>query len=142
MRATQATGIFLLLAAVLATTIAAADPVTAYGDELELEQAVSVAELLAEPDPYVGKRVRVEGKITDVCPRMGCWIDIEDGCHQTFATGICADLEAEEGYAIVNAYALAFGRAHVLGDDSAEVVGVLDGSVTVSERVTMQQGSD
>ena len=39
-------------------------------------ESVAVSELLGNPEKYVGKKVRVEGKIADVCPRMGCWIDI------------------------------------------------------------------
>lgn len=66
------------------------------------------------------------------------WIDIEDGCHQTFAIGECAVLGKEEGFAIVNTYALAFARRHVLGDDSASTGGILDGSIVVSDRVALK----
>jgi hypothetical protein len=30
-------------------------------------------------DEFEGKRVRVEGGVTDVCPKAGCWILIEGG---------------------------------------------------------------
>ncbi len=67
------------------------------------------------------------------------WIDVLGGCHQTFALGTpCATLSAEEGWLIVDTWALAFGRAHVLGDTSATTLGILDGSVEVSERVTLR----
>jgi hypothetical protein len=36
--------------------------------------AVKLSELLAKPDEYVGKAVTVEGLVTDVCPKRGCWI--------------------------------------------------------------------
>lgn len=65
------------------------------------------------------------------------WIDVEGACHQTFAMGGCLVLEKEEGYAIVNTYGLAFGRANILGDTS--VSGILDGSVVVSDKVSFQR---
>lgn len=37
---------------------------------------VKVSELLAHPDKWVGKTVRVEGPITGVCKKRGCWISI------------------------------------------------------------------
>ena len=68
------------------------------------------------------------------------WIDIEGACHQTFALGSCDTLDAEVGFQIVNTWALAFGRAHVLGDDS--VSGILDGTEVVSELVTYQRKTE
>ena len=47
-----------------------------YGKPLELKQEVKVAEILATPDAYAGKRVRVKGMVTDVCEERGCWIKI------------------------------------------------------------------
>lgn len=38
--------------------------------------AVKVDDLLANPRSYEGKTVRVEGMVTDVCPKRGCWIDL------------------------------------------------------------------
>lgn len=67
------------------------------------------------------------------------WIDIEGACHNAFALGACFTLETEEGFAIIDTYALAFARAHVLGDTDATVRGILDGSVEVSERVAFQR---
>lgn len=37
-------------------------------------KVVKISELLAGPDTYVGKLVKVEALITDVCPKRGCWI--------------------------------------------------------------------
>lgn len=46
------------------------------GGGVTLTEATPIAKILAEPDAYVGKRVRVEGKVTDVCPMKGCWMEI------------------------------------------------------------------
>ena len=42
-------------------------------------KALTVGELLAHPERYVDQRVKVQGRVTDVCPKAGCWIDISDG---------------------------------------------------------------
>jgi hypothetical protein len=49
-----------------------------YGAGLTEATPVTVGELLAHPESYLDQRVRVQGRITDVCPRRGCWIDIEE----------------------------------------------------------------
>lgn len=66
------------------------------------------------------------------------WIDVEGACHQAFALGGCPMLPTAEADAIVNTYALAFGRAHVLADSSPKVAGILSGDVEVSPKVHFQ----
>lgn len=66
-------------------------------------------------------------------------VQIAGACHQTFALGSpCSTLGGEEGFAIVEAYAFAFARRQVLGDDSALTTAILDGSHEVSDRVTYE----
>ncbi len=67
------------------------------------------------------------------------WVEVRDACHQTFATGACGSLDTAVGFAIVDTYALAMGRAHILGDADATVQGLLDGSVP-TEGVTVVVG--
>jgi hypothetical protein len=47
-----------------------------YGKPLTLKEEVKVSEILANPDQYAGKKVRVKGLVTDVCEERGCWIKI------------------------------------------------------------------
>src|SRR5262245_10299837 len=47
-----------------------------YGKALSNGATLKVGELLANPDGYVGKTVKVEGTITDVCEMKGCWMVI------------------------------------------------------------------
>jgi hypothetical protein len=47
-----------------------------YGKPDAAAQPVLVADLAAKPEAYEGKLVRVEGTITDVCAKRGCWIKI------------------------------------------------------------------
>ena len=50
----------------------------AYGDGVTLEKAVPIKTLLEKPDDYVGKSVRVEGTITGMCKKRGCWMQLND----------------------------------------------------------------
>lgn len=47
-----------------------------YGEKLSDADVVAIGDLLAQPDDYVGKTIKVEGRITGVCAHRGCWIDI------------------------------------------------------------------
>ncbi len=66
------------------------------------------------------------------------WVSIEGGCHEMFGVGGCPDLDPEEGFSLIEAYALAFARRHLLDDDSAEVTGLLDGSQRPWDSVVFQ----
>jgi len=47
-----------------------------YGKKLTESKSVSISQILDNPKDYEGKLVRVEGMVTDVCPRRGCWINL------------------------------------------------------------------
>ncbi len=47
-----------------------------FGAGVKLGDSMPVDKLLAEAKSHVGKTVRVEGMIVDVCPKRGCWMDI------------------------------------------------------------------
>ena len=49
---------------------------TLYGKLAEEIEAVPLADVLEKPDSFVGQRIRIEGRITDVCPMRGCWLEI------------------------------------------------------------------
>jgi hypothetical protein len=65
------------------------------------------------------------------------WVDLLGACHTAFTLGGCSGIDDEAGFRIIREYTLALGRAHVLGDTDATVLGILDGSVVVdAELVT------
>ncbi len=69
----------VLVAAVLFLSSAAlAAGAEIYGDGVKLEEATPIAKIMADPDAYIGKTVRVEGGVLDVCPKKGCWIEVGD----------------------------------------------------------------
>jgi hypothetical protein len=47
-----------------------------FGGGVKLTETTPVATLLADPKAHVGKTVRVEGQVVDVCPKRGCWMDL------------------------------------------------------------------
>lgn len=49
-----------------------------YGDGVTLETTTPIAAILGNPDAFAGSTVRVEGRITEVCQRKGCWMQVED----------------------------------------------------------------
>ena len=70
-----ATVLFIPFIGLLAASLAADE--TVYGAGLTDAKSVTISELLAHPENYLDKKVRVDGQVADVCPHMGCWIDIE-----------------------------------------------------------------
>jgi|HigsolmetaAR202D_1030399.scaffolds.fasta_scaffold20675_2 hypothetical protein len=48
------------------------------GKPLALKSPMTVAKLMDRPDAFVGKTVQVKGRVTEVCQRMGCWMNLVD----------------------------------------------------------------
>ncbi len=57
---------------------AAVEPHEVFGTGVSLAEATSIAEILKDPDAYIGRTVRVDGGVIDVCPSKGCWMEIGD----------------------------------------------------------------
>jgi len=66
--------VFLVAALVAMLAPVAAD--TKYGSGVTLEQPTRIDAILANPEAYVGKTVRVDGVATAVCAHMGCWMAV------------------------------------------------------------------
>lgn len=50
-----------------------------YGEGITLPQPTTIEAIVADPEAWDGKRVRVEGKVAAVCPLRGCWMELADG---------------------------------------------------------------
>jgi RecJ-like exonuclease len=48
------------------------------GKGVDLETVTPIKALLTEPGKHLGKEVRIEGEITQVCQMAGCWIMVKD----------------------------------------------------------------
>lgn len=61
-----------------------------YGKAPAATETTTIARLLADPQAFAGKTVKVEGKVLDVCPKMGCWMELG-------ATGGTVRIQVEDG---------------------------------------------
>lgn len=73
------------------------------------------------------------------------WVSVEGACHETFNVGVeastrspCETFEQQRGWDMTATYAAAFFRHTLLGDDGAEVAGIVAGTVEVDPAVTLQ----
>ena len=76
MRQVTPTLLSLATALALAWAAPAFAAETKYGAGVGDAPLVKISELLAQPDRYQGKVVRVEGLVTDVCAKRGCWMQL------------------------------------------------------------------
>lgn len=67
------TVIMILVTGMTVATVCASDN---YGKGVTMEKATLISQILDNPDKYVGKEVRVNGLIVEVCSRRGCWIEL------------------------------------------------------------------
>jgi hypothetical protein len=79
-------GILLMLSA---ATIAAEEK---YGAGVTLKEATPIERLLATPDEYLGKTVRVDGRVEAVCDMMGCWMNLSEA-----ASGKTIQVKVDDG---------------------------------------------
>jgi hypothetical protein len=47
------------------------------GSEITLTEKTKISDILAQPESYLDKTVLVEGEVLDVCPMMGCWLELK-----------------------------------------------------------------
>lgn len=76
--------LIITLAAVFVATLGMAQPPdgpatpgTTYGNEVKADGALPVSELPKLIKDDQPKTVKVQGTVTDVCPKMGCWLALE-----------------------------------------------------------------
>ncbi len=46
------------------------------GAGVTLGETTAVAAILAQPESYVGKELRIEGTVAEVCANAGCWMEL------------------------------------------------------------------
>jgi len=47
------------------------------GNELTIAEKTKISDIIANPDMYLDQTVLVEGEILNVCPMMGCWMELK-----------------------------------------------------------------
>ncbi len=78
-RATVAAVLFLFLTPALLMVSSPAlgeEAAVAYGEELTLTEATPLEQILADPEKFDGRKVRIEGTVKEVCAFKGCWMDL------------------------------------------------------------------
>jgi hypothetical protein len=70
--------ILVTIVFLLAAGSALAGDSARYGEGVTLEKAVSIEKLLASPADFLGQEIRVDGTITGVCKKRGCWMQVTD----------------------------------------------------------------
>lgn len=115
------------LLVVLSLTLLAVAPPTAagtvaVGEPLTVEETTPLADLAADADRYEGEMVRVEGRVTGVCRKQGCWLELVDdvgnGLRVKVEDGVIVfPVEAEGGHATVQ------GTVEILPMERDELVG-------------------
>lgn len=68
---------FLLLVALLIGSIVGCGRGEKYGEEILSTEVTKVKDVLTNLDKYVGKTIKVEGRIIRECP-TGCWFYLQD----------------------------------------------------------------
>ncbi len=63
--------VFLLFVIMMASVQAIAKT---YGKGVHVQDATAVSAILDTPDAFIGKTVRIEGMILEVCAKRGCWV--------------------------------------------------------------------
>lgn len=54
----------------------AGDAPQVFGNGVSAADTVRISDVLANPDAYVGKTIRVKGLAVGVCEHRGCWVNI------------------------------------------------------------------
>lgn len=68
----------LAIALVVYGAAAWAGEPTRLGRPLMLSTAQPVRDVLARPEPLLGKAIQVKGKVVEVCQMAGCWMALAD----------------------------------------------------------------
>ena len=50
-----------------------------FGESFTTEDSTALASVLDSPENFQGQTIRTEGRISDVCQAMGCWLVLADG---------------------------------------------------------------
>lgn len=72
-------GLVWVCALLLATVVATADEScakTSLGAGVTIAESTAIGAIVAKPDDFLGKAVRIEGEVTAVCEMRGCWMEL------------------------------------------------------------------
>mgnify|MGYP001824897072 CR=1 FL=1 len=88
MRIERVTAMGLLLLTIAGAALAG--DATSYGEGAGEGELTPIAEIVAAPQRFEGREVRVRGEVSGVCQMMGCWMELE-------AEGARVRIKVEDG---------------------------------------------
>ena len=68
----------LMIVAAVAVSMAMAPAEEKLGKGVTLKEATPIADVVKNPEAFVGKTIRVDGTATAVCQHMGCWMAVSE----------------------------------------------------------------
>jgi len=74
----QRLSVWVSVVLLISVSLASAGERTSFGEGVSLESAIKITALMTNPDEYVGKVIRVDGVVTGVCKKRGCWMHVSD----------------------------------------------------------------
>ncbi len=103
-----------------------------FGAGVTLAEATPASKIFANPDEFVGKRVRVEGEILEVCKMAGCWFNMktDDGKTMKFKVKDGDMVFRQDG---IGKHAVAEGVVRKMVLD-------MDQTIKVAEHEALEQG--
>jgi hypothetical protein len=84
----------LVLGFVAMASMAMASSQEKFGAGVALDQATPIADIVKNPEAFVGKTLRIDGTATAVCAHMGCWMAVSESAAEGAAT---VRLKVEDG---------------------------------------------
>lgn len=118
----------LFAAALLTLSLPAVAQETKFGTGVTLKDATPIASIVAKPQDFVGKTIRIDGVVADVCTDMGCWMAVAAEGDKSGAT---VRLKVEDGVIVfpvsakgkkVSAQGV-FEKVSAAGEDAKEAAG-------------------
>jgi len=52
------------------------------GEGITLTEKTSISDILSDPESFLDQVVLVEGEVVDVCPKMGCWMELKSDSEE------------------------------------------------------------
>ncbi|MDJ0788311.1 MAG: DUF4920 domain-containing protein [Myxococcota bacterium] len=103
-------------------------PVEEYGAPIALRQPTPLAEVLNSPERFAEQPVLLQGRITDVCQKKGCWTVLAEGQafvrirFQDYAFFVPTDVTGRRAYAegLVSVETLSESEARHYAEESKD----------------------
>ena len=84
----------LILGFVAVASVGLAAAQEKFGAGVVIDQPTPIADIVKNPEAFVGMTLRIDGTATAVCEHMGCWMAVSESANEGAAT---VRLKVEDG---------------------------------------------